>query len=337
MTFLRENAASMAPEGVDPDVFALKSWSVVHGLALLMLDALAPADNGLTSTGCSPRNSRLKRKGTPAVGRRPQWSVACYRRLGALPPAALLGRVGIGLGNHAAGCWRAAARSRAAAAAPTATRALRRRPVRAPPRGHVPRPGPSACAGSTSFSSGWRGVGASSTGSARGAARLRRAPPPRRARPAGAWNGPGMIGILARPETGAGPLGRNLGLHEIAVGFRDDSKALVGRLRRIGRNGAFAVSAASATPAGAGGDRGAGRPRLPRHGLRVCGVPRSGRRLRSLLSSPSELPSASAVSSASSSAVRLVDFLLGFEQGGVDEHRLGRARRGLAAFQRVIG
>ncbi|MFT4098855.1 MAG: TetR/AcrR family transcriptional regulator [Rhodoblastus sp.] len=46
-TFLRENAASMAPDGVDPDVFALKSWSVVHGLALLMLDGLAPADNGL--------------------------------------------------------------------------------------------------------------------------------------------------------------------------------------------------------------------------------------------------------------------------------------------------
>ena len=44
MTFLHANAAALAPPGVDAGVFALQAWSVVHGLALLMLDGAVPAD-----------------------------------------------------------------------------------------------------------------------------------------------------------------------------------------------------------------------------------------------------------------------------------------------------
>ena len=45
--FLRENSAASAPPGVDRGLFALQAWSVVHGLAMLMLDGLAPADDTL--------------------------------------------------------------------------------------------------------------------------------------------------------------------------------------------------------------------------------------------------------------------------------------------------
>ncbi|MDE2363198.1 MAG: TetR/AcrR family transcriptional regulator [Hyphomicrobiales bacterium] len=41
---LGRNAAAFAPGGVDPDIFALQAWSIAHGLAMLMLDRLAPAD-----------------------------------------------------------------------------------------------------------------------------------------------------------------------------------------------------------------------------------------------------------------------------------------------------
>ena len=44
MTFLHANAAALAPAGVDAGVFALQAWSVVHGLALLMLDGAVPPD-----------------------------------------------------------------------------------------------------------------------------------------------------------------------------------------------------------------------------------------------------------------------------------------------------
>ena len=43
--FLRLNANALAPTGVDPKVYALHAWSVAHGLAMLMLDGLAPADD----------------------------------------------------------------------------------------------------------------------------------------------------------------------------------------------------------------------------------------------------------------------------------------------------
>lgn len=45
--FLRENATARAPSGLDQRIFALQAWSTVHGLAMLMLDGLAPADDAL--------------------------------------------------------------------------------------------------------------------------------------------------------------------------------------------------------------------------------------------------------------------------------------------------
>ena len=44
MTFLLANAAAFAPAGTDAGVFALRAWSLAHGLALLMLDGLVPAE-----------------------------------------------------------------------------------------------------------------------------------------------------------------------------------------------------------------------------------------------------------------------------------------------------
>jgi AcrR family transcriptional regulator len=44
MTFLRENARQFAPPGFDPQIFALQAWSLVHGLATLILDGQLPAD-----------------------------------------------------------------------------------------------------------------------------------------------------------------------------------------------------------------------------------------------------------------------------------------------------
>ena len=45
--FLEQNAAARAPTGLDQKIFALQAWSTVHGLAMLMLDGLAPADDAL--------------------------------------------------------------------------------------------------------------------------------------------------------------------------------------------------------------------------------------------------------------------------------------------------
>ena len=44
MTFLLANAATLAPPGIDARVFALRAWSVAHGLAMLMLDGAVPTD-----------------------------------------------------------------------------------------------------------------------------------------------------------------------------------------------------------------------------------------------------------------------------------------------------
>ena len=38
MAMLQAYAAALAPNGVDPEIFALQSWSLVHGLAMLLLD-----------------------------------------------------------------------------------------------------------------------------------------------------------------------------------------------------------------------------------------------------------------------------------------------------------
>jgi len=38
MRFLMENAAKLAPPGMEPRIFALQSWSVAHGLAMLIID-----------------------------------------------------------------------------------------------------------------------------------------------------------------------------------------------------------------------------------------------------------------------------------------------------------
>ena len=47
MRFLRANATAFAPPGVDAEAMALQAWSVAHGLAMLMLDGLLPADDAL--------------------------------------------------------------------------------------------------------------------------------------------------------------------------------------------------------------------------------------------------------------------------------------------------
>ena len=45
MAMLQANAAALAPPGVDPRVFALQSWSVAHGLAMLILDRQVTVDD----------------------------------------------------------------------------------------------------------------------------------------------------------------------------------------------------------------------------------------------------------------------------------------------------
>jgi len=45
MRFLMENAAKYAPAGVEPRVFALQSWSIAHGLAMLILDGQLHIDD----------------------------------------------------------------------------------------------------------------------------------------------------------------------------------------------------------------------------------------------------------------------------------------------------
>jgi AcrR family transcriptional regulator len=45
MSMLRANAAVLAPHGTDPAIFALQSWSLVHGLAMLLLDRQVTIDD----------------------------------------------------------------------------------------------------------------------------------------------------------------------------------------------------------------------------------------------------------------------------------------------------
>jgi AcrR family transcriptional regulator len=45
MRFLMENAAKYAPAGVEPRIFALQSWSIAHGLAMLILDGQLHVDD----------------------------------------------------------------------------------------------------------------------------------------------------------------------------------------------------------------------------------------------------------------------------------------------------
>lgn len=48
LTFLRENAAAVAVEtGIDPKIEAIRAWSLVHGLALLLLDRQVAVEEGL--------------------------------------------------------------------------------------------------------------------------------------------------------------------------------------------------------------------------------------------------------------------------------------------------
>ena len=45
MRFLMENAAALAPPGIEPRIFALQSWSIAHGLAMLLVDEQLHVDD----------------------------------------------------------------------------------------------------------------------------------------------------------------------------------------------------------------------------------------------------------------------------------------------------
>jgi AcrR family transcriptional regulator len=45
MAMLQANAAALAPAGTDPRIFALQSWSIAHGLAMLILDRQVTLDD----------------------------------------------------------------------------------------------------------------------------------------------------------------------------------------------------------------------------------------------------------------------------------------------------
>lgn len=45
MRFLMENAAKLAPPGMEPRLFALQSWSIAHGLAMLIIDGQLHVDD----------------------------------------------------------------------------------------------------------------------------------------------------------------------------------------------------------------------------------------------------------------------------------------------------
>lgn len=47
MTFLLENAAAFAPDSTDRITFALRSWALAHGLAMLILDGQVAADEAM--------------------------------------------------------------------------------------------------------------------------------------------------------------------------------------------------------------------------------------------------------------------------------------------------
>lgn len=57
MRFLRANSAAALPTSADVDavqVGAVRSWALVHGLAMLMLDGQVPADDGLIDRVIDP-------------------------------------------------------------------------------------------------------------------------------------------------------------------------------------------------------------------------------------------------------------------------------------------
>jgi AcrR family transcriptional regulator len=66
MRLLRETIASLAPEGTHPDLLraaAIRAWSQVHGLAMLMLDGQVPPDDTLIDAVIdddSPRPGKRK-------------------------------------------------------------------------------------------------------------------------------------------------------------------------------------------------------------------------------------------------------------------------------------
>jgi AcrR family transcriptional regulator len=45
MRFLMANAAALAPSGIEPRIFALQSWSIAHGLAMLLIDGQLHIDD----------------------------------------------------------------------------------------------------------------------------------------------------------------------------------------------------------------------------------------------------------------------------------------------------
>jgi AcrR family transcriptional regulator len=45
MRFLMENAAKLAPPGMEPRIFALQSWAIAHGLAMLIIDGQLHVDD----------------------------------------------------------------------------------------------------------------------------------------------------------------------------------------------------------------------------------------------------------------------------------------------------
>jgi len=45
MRFLMENAAKLAPVGMEPRIFALQAWSIAHGLAMLLIDGQLHVDD----------------------------------------------------------------------------------------------------------------------------------------------------------------------------------------------------------------------------------------------------------------------------------------------------
>ena len=57
MRFLRANSAAALPTGADVDavqISAVRSWALVHGLAMLMLDGQLPPDDGLIDRVIDP-------------------------------------------------------------------------------------------------------------------------------------------------------------------------------------------------------------------------------------------------------------------------------------------
>jgi AcrR family transcriptional regulator len=46
MRFLMANAAALAPADMEPRIYALQSWSIAHGLAMLLIDGQLRIDDG---------------------------------------------------------------------------------------------------------------------------------------------------------------------------------------------------------------------------------------------------------------------------------------------------